>query len=73
MKHVNSILIVFFLFLSFLTNIILADETAGTPNAYFPETAYKFEPVVSGQKISHTYVVQNKGTATLEIQKVDTG
>jgi hypothetical protein len=73
MKVINSFLIVIFLLLSSLTPLTQADETPGTPKAYFPETAYTFEPVISGEKISHTYVVQNKGSAPLVIQKVHTG
>ena len=44
-----------------------------TPSVYVPEPIYHFEPVVSGQDVSHDYIVQNKGTAELEITSVKTG
>ena len=50
-----------------------SQEATNVPSAYFQETAFTFQPAVAGTDVSHTYVVQNKGTATLEIQKVHTG
>lgn len=47
--------------------------TVGTPQLFMPEKSYHFQPVVSGRDVSHTYVIQNKGTATLEIMRVATG
>jgi hypothetical protein len=41
--------------------------------AYFPERSYQFKPVVEGAKVSHDFVVQNKGTAVLKIDNVKTG
>jgi hypothetical protein len=74
MKLNKAFLFVIIIFLlSSPTHRTQAEETTGTPSAYFPETAYTFQPVLSGQKISHAYVVQNKGTAALIIQKVHTG
>ena len=42
------------------------------PVAHFPATRYEFEPVVEGQEVSHNFVIQNKGTALLEVQRVKT-
>jgi len=42
------------------------------PVAYFPVVRYEFPPVVEGQDVSHNFVIQNKGTALLEVQKVKT-
>ena len=42
------------------------------PVAHFPATRYEFAPVVEGQEVSHNFVIQNKGTALLEVQKVRT-
>lgn len=44
-----------------------------TPVAHFPETSHEFEPVVEGIKVTHDFIVQNKGTAPLAIKKVRTG
>lgn len=73
MKAFTSVLIATVFLLIPSTLISRADETIASASAYFPETAYTFEPVVSGTVISHTYVVRNRGAALLEIQKVDTG
>jgi hypothetical protein len=73
MKPINFLLLAIIFFLSPLAILSQAEETVGAPSAHFPETAYTFQPVVNGNPISHSYVVQNKGTAILEIQKVDTG
>lgn len=48
-------------------------DNPGTPSLYVPEPLFQFEPVVSGQKVTHDYIVQNKGTAELEITSVKTG
>ena len=48
-------------------------EGTGIPRLYIPERSYEFQAVVSGTEVSHTYSVQNTGTATLEIKRVATG
>ena len=42
-------------------------------SAYFPERSYQFKPVAEGVKVSHDFVVQNKGTDVLKIDNVKTG
>ena len=42
------------------------------PVAYLPVVRYEFPPVVEEQDVSHDFVIENKGTALLEIQKVKT-
>jgi hypothetical protein len=49
-----------------------AQDDAG-PDAFFPQTLYEFSPVLDGAKVVHEFVVQNKGTATLNIERVKTG
>ena len=43
------------------------------PAAFFPQTLYEFSPVLDGAKVVHEFVVQNKGSATLNIERVKTG
>jgi len=43
------------------------------PVAVIPQTLYEFSPVLDGAKVVHEFVVQNKGTATLNIERVKTG
>jgi hypothetical protein len=42
------------------------------PLAHLPALRYEFAPVMEGREVTHDFVVQNKGSATLEIQKVRT-
>jgi hypothetical protein len=42
------------------------------PLAHLPALRYEFEPVMEGREVTHDFIVQNKGSATLEIQKVRT-
>lgn len=43
------------------------------PVAVFPETEYPFEPVADGMEVRHDFIVQNAGTADLDIKEVKTG
>ena len=47
-------------------------KDAESPSAYFPERYYKFKQVVDGTEIMHDFILQNKGDATLKINKVTT-
>jgi hypothetical protein len=38
-----------------------------------PQASYQFEPVAEGTKVVHDFILQNKGTAPLEIIKISTG
>ena len=42
------------------------------PIIHLPARRYEFEPVLEGRQVTHDFVVQNKGSALLEIQKVKT-
>lgn len=42
------------------------------PSAYLSATNFEFEPVVEGKEVIHDFVIQNKGTALLEVQNVRT-
>lgn len=46
---------------------------AAEPVAVAPEPGFTFPTVVEGNEVIHDFVIQNKGNATLEIQKVKTG
>ena len=48
-------------------------NTLNVPSVAVPETRYKFGPVLEGTEITHDFIVQNKGTAPLKIEKVRTG
>jgi hypothetical protein len=42
------------------------------PAAYLPTLRYEFAPVLEGQEVRHDFVIQNKGDALLEVQRVKT-
>jgi len=48
-------------------------DNPGIPSLFVPEPSFQFEPVVGGQEVTHDYILQNKGTAELEINSVKTG
>ena len=49
------------------------DQNDAGPTAVFPQTQYEFSPVLDGAEVVHEFVVQNKGNATLSIERVKTG
>jgi hypothetical protein len=49
------------------------NNTLNVPPVLVPESLYKFGPVLEGTEIIHDFIVQNKGTAPLKIEKVRTG
>ena len=44
-----------------------------SPVLVFPEKVYKFDPVFEGMDVLHDFVIQNKGTANLDVKKVSGG
>ena len=42
------------------------------PMAYLPAVRHEFASVMEGQEVTHSFVIQNKGSGPLEIQKVKT-
>ena len=49
------------------------DKNLLSPTAFLPETQYAFTPVLEGAEVLHDFILQNKGTAPLEVKKVRTG
>lgn len=61
------------LLLTLFTAVCFATQDQSSPSAAFPETSYKFSPVLDGAKVVHEFVIQNKGTVPLKVEKVKTG
>jgi hypothetical protein len=59
-------------FISLFASIGISAQDAA-PSAYFPQTHYEFSPVLDGAVVVHEFVIQNKGTATLNVERVKTG
>ena len=52
--------------------VVILRVSLKQPWAFLPAARYQFNNVVEGQAVSHEFVVQNKGSAPLEIQRVKT-
>ncbi|MCU0560710.1 MAG: DUF1573 domain-containing protein [Desulfobacterales bacterium] len=46
---------------------------APAPAAFFPQINFQFENALEGQAVEHDFLVQNKGSADLQIEKIKTG
>jgi hypothetical protein len=67
-----EILLISFLF--FHTGTVAGHaQTPPAPQAFLPETHFEFPPIFEGQPVCHDFVIQNKGTASLNITDVQTG
>ncbi|MBF0376784.1 MAG: hypothetical protein HQK72_04815 [Desulfamplus sp.] len=42
-------------------------------SVFFPEPAYQFDSAVDGSDVLHDFVIMNKGTDILKVEKVKTG
>lgn len=59
--------------LTLLAAVGFGVQDQSSPSAVFPETSYEFSGVLDGAKVVHEFVIQNKGTATLKVERVKTG
>ena len=73
MKHKSVIACFFLIYIMILPVFSYGSEEQGRPNAAVPDNSHEFEPVLDGTQIVHDFVVLNKGSADLEIEKVETG
>lgn len=48
-------------------------KSKGNPSIFIPENSYEFPSVVEGKKVTHDFIVKNKGNAELIIDRVKTG
>ena len=62
------------LYLSYLFFFLvpIANGAESAPVAFIQDTDYEFSMVLDGSKITHEFVIQNKGDAILKIEKVKT-
>jgi hypothetical protein len=51
----------------------VGSETDGGPSVFFPESHYEFSPVLEDTTVVHEFVIQNKGNAPLNVERVKTG
>ena len=48
-------------------------QTPDRPKAVAPEPRYEFPTAVEGTVVIHDFIIENHGTATLNIKKIDSG
>jgi hypothetical protein len=48
-------------------------EAELAPSAVLPLDRFEFEKVVDGVEVHHSFVIQNKGSAPLNIDRIKTG
>ena len=72
-KNLFFFFLLFFLFSNFNVSLKAEDNVNTYPSAWLPVNNYEFEPVVEGTAINHSFIIQNKGTAPLNIEQVRTG
>ena len=72
-KNLFFFVLLFFLILNLNASIKAEDDVNTYPSAYLPVDDYEFDPVLEGAAIDHQFIIQNKGTAPLNIEKVKTG
>ena len=64
---------VLILILTLFAAVSFGVQDDSQPSAHFPETIYEFTPVLDGDKVVHEFVIQNRGNATLKVDRVKTG
>ena len=63
----------FFVFCLMVMAYGVQNEVKDSPSVVFPEPGYEFDDVFEGIDVVHDFVIQNKGTAALDVQKVSGG
>ena len=73
LKIIFAFALAFCVLFSAIGSLGAQDKTLQAPTAFLPETQYSFPRVLEGTEVLHDFIMQNKGTAPLEIKKVRTG
>ena len=70
---INLILILIFSTIFPSISLSLEEKSATcSPVAFLPSEAYNFDPVLEGEKVTHDFIIENKGSALLQIFSVKT-
>ncbi len=73
MKYCSRLVAIVALLIAFSSAVCFGAEKDATASVFFPESQYEFSPVLDGTQVVHDFVVQNKGNATLTVDRVKTG
>jgi hypothetical protein len=61
------------IFLAFSVAPCFGAENDAAPSVFFPETHHQFSPVLENTTVVYDFVIQNKGDAMLNVDRVKTG
>ena len=71
---IHAVFLLMFCLVFYQTSAFGAPKQAPpSPSAVVPESRFTFAQVTDGTEVTHSFVIQNKGTALLEIKSVKTG
>ncbi len=73
LKILFSSVLIGLLFCTSASFSLAEDAVSEGPAAFFPEPRFTFKATLEGTEILHDFVVMNKGTSPLDIQKVKSG
>ncbi len=73
MRYTTLSMVAVLFCLALLVTVSFGAQNDAEPSVFFPETGYEFLPVLEGTKVVHDFVIQNKGTAELNVEQVKTG
>ena len=73
MKYKPGLAAIAALLTAFSSAVCFGAENDAAPSAFFPETQYEFSAVLEETTVVHDFVIQNKGDATLSVDRVKTG
>jgi hypothetical protein len=52
---------------------VIVEAQTNAPEAFLPETQHQFGTVVEGEIVRHDFILLNKGSTNLSIEKIKTG
>lgn len=74
MKFKNFACCIVILFFVLVSNAFAEKTEEGQlPKAYFPENIFTFDKILEGNEVIHDFIIENKGNAVLNVEKVRTG
>ena len=73
MRYNASVVVMAAILLAFANGVCFGAESDAAASVFFPGTRYEFSPVLEDTRVVHDFVIQNKGDATLQVQRVKTG
>jgi len=73
MKYKLTVACLSMILIACLSVVSFGGVEEGQAKPVISNNVFEFKPVLDGTEIVHDFVIQNTGTATLEIEKIETG